>query len=159
MLQEGLSCFIPQKLHYFSRDTDTQESPLVQHMLLLRKPSQKSHNPRLEPPEQLSAGLFEAFPSLPVEPEGVGAEGRAHLWFVGVEHGHLHVLPPHVLGLPLHRRGRGLLVVPTDADEEEQQGYGQGNGDTWHQDVQDFHFVLFLGILVIWFRRKKKQTP
>lgn len=72
-----------------------------------------------------------------------------YLWFVGVEHGHLHILPPHVLRLPLDRRGRGFLVVATDADEEEEQGYGQGNGNTWHQDVQDFHFILFLGILVI----------
>lgn len=86
----------------------------------------------------------------------MGAELRVYLWFVGVEHGHLHVLPPDVLGLPLHWRGRGFLVVPTDADEEEQQSYGQGNGDTWHQDVQDFHLVLFLGILVIWFRKGKK---
>lgn len=108
------------------------------------------------PPGYLSAGLFEAFPSLPVEPGSVAAGIWGYLWFVGVEHGHLHVLSPDVFRLPLHWGGRGFLVVATDANEEKEQGYGQGDGDTWNQDVQDFHFVLFLGILVIWFRKKKK---
>lgn len=65
MLQEGLSCFIPQKLHYFSRDTDTQESPLgPAHAAAAAEKTltEITQIPGWKPPECLSAGLFEAFP-------------------------------------------------------------------------------------------------
>jgi len=57
----------------------------------------------------------------------------------------------------LDGRGGRLLIVATDADEEEEQGYGQGNSNTWHQDIQDFHFILFLGILIIWNQKIRKN--
>lgn len=130
-------------------------------MLLTRKvlPRKKgtSRSLKLEISLTFQRSINKGFRSLRGSKHGSRNELQAYLWFIGIEHWHLHVLSSYVFRLSLNWRGGWLLVVATDTDEEEEQGYGQGNSDTRHQDIEDFHFILFLGILRIWFKGKNNQ--
>lgn len=82
----------------------------------------------------------------------------SYLGLVCIEHGHLHILSSDGFWLPLDWWWWRLLVIAAHTDEEEEEGDSQGNGHTWHQNVQDFHFILLFGIFGIWGQKKKKAS-
>lgn len=79
----------------------------------------------------------------------------SYLGLVCIQHGHLYVLSSDRFWLPLDGWWRGLLVISAHTDEEEEEGNSQGNGHTWHQNIQDFHFILLFGIFGIWVQGEK----